>query len=313
MGLLRVLRVVSGLRPHDGGGIRGERWALRPDPRSLTRGHGSARPPVGRQPRGDACRGAFLRASVWEDAEPRRPRARDPHGRITICVHLVLLIVGREANATTLPGYDLLLSWTWPSVIYALDIAAWDLCLGSALVLAAAAFPGPRLSTSIRRGLLLRGGLCLAGLLGAALGTSTCGTSVSSATRWCCQSCPGHGATVLRHPADPDRPMSTPTPLGTRWLGLSARLRSSSPSQHTTSVGGHAGDRGAGAGSGGRGARGRPAPRRHVAGGSKSWTGRALSCELPALGVRRSRSGRHRLPSWSRWLTRACGCRSRAA
>jgi len=89
---------------------------------------------------------------------------------ITSCVHLVLLTIGREATASTLPGYDLLLSWTWPSVIYALDIAAWDLFLGSALVMAGLAFSGPGLSAMVRRGLLLSGALCLAGLLGAALG-----------------------------------------------------------------------------------------------------------------------------------------------
>jgi hypothetical protein len=89
---------------------------------------------------------------------------------ITICVHLVLLTVGREANETTLPGYDQLLSWTWPSVIYALDVAAWDLCLGSALVMAGLAFSGPGLAAFVRRGLLLSGVLCLAGLLGAAVG-----------------------------------------------------------------------------------------------------------------------------------------------
>jgi hypothetical protein len=89
---------------------------------------------------------------------------------ITICVHLVLLTVGREAGQATLPGYDLLFSWTWPSMIYALDVASWDLCLGSALVLAGLAFPGPGLPALVRRGLLLSGALCLAGLLGAALG-----------------------------------------------------------------------------------------------------------------------------------------------
>jgi len=55
-------------------------------------------------------------------------------------------------------------------VIYALDIAAWDLCLGSALILAGLAFPGPALAAFVRRGLLLSGALCLAGLLGAAVG-----------------------------------------------------------------------------------------------------------------------------------------------
>jgi hypothetical protein len=89
---------------------------------------------------------------------------------ITICVHLVLLTVGREADATTLPGYDALFSWRWPSVVYALDVAAWDLCLGCALISAAFAFLGDGLSAFVRRGLLLSGALCLAGLLGAALG-----------------------------------------------------------------------------------------------------------------------------------------------
>jgi hypothetical protein len=89
---------------------------------------------------------------------------------ITICVHAAVLTVGRQADETTLPGFTLLFSWTWPSVVYALDIAAWDLCLGIALLLAAPVFPpGPR-SGSIRHGLILSGTLCLAGLLGVILG-----------------------------------------------------------------------------------------------------------------------------------------------
>ena len=48
-----------------------------------------------------------------------------------ICVHLALLTVGRDADATTLPGYDALLPWTWLSVTYALDmgIAGYTLVL----------------------------------------------------------------------------------------------------------------------------------------------------------------------------------------
>jgi hypothetical protein len=84
---------------------------------------------------------------------------------ITICVHFVVLTVGRQADATSLPGYDLLFSWTWPSMIYALDIASWDFCLGVALLLAA-----PVLSGWPARGLLVSGVLCLGGLLGAVLG-----------------------------------------------------------------------------------------------------------------------------------------------
>lgn len=84
---------------------------------------------------------------------------------ITICVHGVLLTVGRQADATSLPGYALLLSWTWPSVVFALDIVAWDLFLGMGILLAA-----PVLYGWPSRLLVLSGVLCLAGITGAVTG-----------------------------------------------------------------------------------------------------------------------------------------------
>jgi len=87
---------------------------------------------------------------------------------ITLCVHLVTLTVGRQTDPTTLPGYDRLLSWSWPSAAFALDIASWDFCLGCALLLAAPVFKGPGLPELVRRGLQLSGTLCLFGLVGAA-------------------------------------------------------------------------------------------------------------------------------------------------
>jgi hypothetical protein len=89
---------------------------------------------------------------------------------VTVCVHFLLLTVGRQADENTLPGYTLLFAWKWPSAVYALDIAAWDLCLGVALLLAAATFVGPGLTLWVKRGLVLSGVLCLGGLLGAAVG-----------------------------------------------------------------------------------------------------------------------------------------------
>jgi hypothetical protein len=87
---------------------------------------------------------------------------------ITVCVHLVLLTVGRQADAHTLPGYGLLLSWHWPSVVFALDIASWDFFLGFALLLAASVFSGSGLPELVRRGLQVSGARCLFGLVGAA-------------------------------------------------------------------------------------------------------------------------------------------------
>ncbi len=89
---------------------------------------------------------------------------------ITLCVHIIVLTVGRAADETTLPGFTMLFSWTWPSMIYALDIVAWDFCLGVALLLAAPVFSGSRLALWVRRGLVISGLLCLGGLLGAVLG-----------------------------------------------------------------------------------------------------------------------------------------------
>jgi len=89
---------------------------------------------------------------------------------MTVCVHFVVLSVGRQVNETTLPGFARLFSWTWPSMIYALDIAAWDFCLGIALVLVAPVFSGSRLARWVRYGAILSGLLCLAGLTGAILG-----------------------------------------------------------------------------------------------------------------------------------------------
>ena len=85
---------------------------------------------------------------------------------MTIGVHAVALTVGRHPQIAVIPGFALLFSWTWPSMIYALDIAAWDLCLGVALLLAAPVFPPGSRSGPVRRGLVVSGVLCLAGLLG---------------------------------------------------------------------------------------------------------------------------------------------------
>ena len=90
---------------------------------------------------------------------------------ITTSVHFVLLTVDRQADLTDLPGYSQLFSWKWPSVIYALDVAAWDWFLGLSLLLAAMVFRGPgKLQSYVRIGMLVAGTMCIAGLVGPALG-----------------------------------------------------------------------------------------------------------------------------------------------
>ena len=64
----------------------------------------------------------------------------------------------------------LFLSFHWPSVVYALDILAWDVFFPLAVLFAAPVFGGSRLATSIRVLLLASGALALGGLSGVILG-----------------------------------------------------------------------------------------------------------------------------------------------
>jgi hypothetical protein len=45
---------------------------------------------------------------------------------LTLGVHLVLLTLGRQVDQSVVPGFDRFFSFKWPSVVYALDIVAWD-------------------------------------------------------------------------------------------------------------------------------------------------------------------------------------------
>jgi hypothetical protein len=60
----------------------------------------------------------------------------------------------------------LLLSFTWPSVPYALDILAWDVFFALGVLFAAPVFSGNRLAASIRVLMIASGVLSLAGLSG---------------------------------------------------------------------------------------------------------------------------------------------------
>ena len=78
---------------------------------------------------------------------------------LTSAVHFVGLTALRQLGAQ---GIE------WPSPLYALELLAWDVFLGLALVLAAPVFRGR--NRAVRNALLVTGGLCLAGTLGPATG-----------------------------------------------------------------------------------------------------------------------------------------------
>lgn len=80
---------------------------------------------------------------------------------LTSSVHFVGLTAGRQTGAGTLE---------WPSVPYAVELLAWDLFLGLALLFAAAVFSGGGRHRTARWSLAVTGGLCLLGTVGPLLG-----------------------------------------------------------------------------------------------------------------------------------------------
>lgn len=79
----------------------------------------------------------------------------------TMAVHLVELTAGRQLGGRGL---------VWPSTTYAVELLAWDFLLGAALVLAADAIGADEGTRGLRRWMRVTGALCIAGLIGPAVG-----------------------------------------------------------------------------------------------------------------------------------------------
>lgn len=79
----------------------------------------------------------------------------------TTGVHAFELTAGRAMGSRGL---------VWPSTSYAVELVAWDLLLGIALLAAAAALRAEESARSVRCGLHVTGWLCIVGLLGPAVG-----------------------------------------------------------------------------------------------------------------------------------------------
>jgi hypothetical protein len=80
----------------------------------------------------------------------------------TTTVHFVELTVARHINHA-FPGYARIFDFKWPSMLYAIDIAAWDIFFGLALLFAVPAFAR---GSKARAGLIASGSLSLVGLVG---------------------------------------------------------------------------------------------------------------------------------------------------
>ena len=76
---------------------------------------------------------------------------------LTAAVHFVGLTTGRQSGEWSL---------VWPSVAYAVELLAWDVFLGLALICAAPALGPGRLANRAKWVLVLAGALCLLGTIG---------------------------------------------------------------------------------------------------------------------------------------------------
>lgn len=86
---------------------------------------------------------------------------------VTASIHFAILTLSHDAVFARAPWAALLFAFRWPSLVYALDILAWDGFFAIAALFAAAAF---RRERAIRRLLALSGLLALAGLAAVVVG-----------------------------------------------------------------------------------------------------------------------------------------------
>jgi hypothetical protein len=89
---------------------------------------------------------------------------------VTCIVHFCVLTLSRQPEFTEQSWLPLVLSFEWPSVVYALDILGWDVFFPLSMLFAALVFQGSRLAAWIRALMIASGVLSLAGLSGIVAG-----------------------------------------------------------------------------------------------------------------------------------------------
>lgn len=125
--------------------------------------------------------GAVLQVALFATIDASAPRRAKVFTRqafawmvvmaaLTTSVHFVELTVSRRVDRSAAPALDRIFGWEWPSLLYGVELAAWHVFFGLALLCAAPAFPGRGAQAVVRTGLIVGGLLCLAGVVGPAIG-----------------------------------------------------------------------------------------------------------------------------------------------
>ena len=91
-------------------------------------------------------------------------------GGVTCSVHFCILTTSRQPAFAGQAWLPLVLEFKWPSVVYALDILAWDVFFPLSMLFAAPVFSGSALALWIRWLMIVSGTLALAGLNGVVFG-----------------------------------------------------------------------------------------------------------------------------------------------
>jgi len=89
---------------------------------------------------------------------------------ITSCVHFVVLSMGQQQAVAKLSNPALFFSFRWPSVVYVLDILAWDWFFSLSMFFAAPLFRKNGLEKKIRVLMIISAVLSLSGLVGVPFG-----------------------------------------------------------------------------------------------------------------------------------------------
>jgi hypothetical protein len=89
---------------------------------------------------------------------------------VTCIVHFCVLTLSRQPEFAGQLWLPLVLSFNWPSVVYALDILAWDIFFPLSMLFAAPVFWGSRLAAWVRVLMIASGVLAFAGLSGVVVG-----------------------------------------------------------------------------------------------------------------------------------------------
>jgi hypothetical protein len=89
---------------------------------------------------------------------------------VTSVVHFCVLSLSRQPEFAGQSWLPMVVSFKWPSVVYALDILAWDIFFPLSMLFAAPVFWGSRLAAWIRVLMIASGVLAFAGLSGVVVG-----------------------------------------------------------------------------------------------------------------------------------------------